>query len=103
MDPTPKAVDLSVYEEKMKDKKFTVSVKKGESLKEVIKNIQASNSDYIIIDKIENDIKFDRDLNNITTEDLKQFLKVSISHAAGFCNIKLFSNSAAFSIFPTAK
>ena len=37
MDPTPKAVDLSVYEEKMKDKKFTVSVKKGESLKEVIK------------------------------------------------------------------
>ena len=59
MDPTPKAVDLSVYEEKMKDKKFTVSVKKGESLKEVIKKIQDSNSDYIIIDKVENDIKFD--------------------------------------------
>ncbi len=79
LDPTPKAVDLSVYEEKMKDKKFTVSVKKGESLKEVIKKIQDSNSDYIVIDKIENDIKFDRDLNDITTEDLKQFLKVSMN------------------------
>lgn len=84
LDPTPKAIDVEAPLKKANVPNLIVSIKQGETLKEVIKKIQENNKEYIIIDKVNEEIVFDRDIEKISTEELKKYIKVSLNKNINF-------------------
>jgi general secretion pathway protein D len=84
IDPTPPAIDVEAPLKKANVPNLMVSVKKGETLKEVIQKIQENNKEYIIIDKVNDEIVFDRDIEKISTEELKKYIKVSLNKNINF-------------------
>lgn len=84
LDPTPKAIDVKENEKKMSGWQLNVSVKKGENLQDVIKKLQDVNKDLVIVDKTRSTVTFDRDIDNISIEELKKFIKLTSGEIINF-------------------
>lgn len=74
-DPTPKAINIKKKEYHQFDIK--ISVKKGESFKNVLHKIKEDNKDKIILDKTKTNIIFTEDLNNLSPKDLFNYIKLN--------------------------
>lgn len=79
INPSPSAIDVKETLKKM-DENYDISsinVKAGDSLKDIIKTIQINNPNIIVMDRTTSDISFDKNITNISPEELRQYIKLT--------------------------
>lgn len=77
IDSTPKAVKVEPFQKKYDNTySFNINVKKGETLFDLINHLKSDNKKIIIINKIDNNLKFEDSLLQMNHEELTQYIKL---------------------------